>query len=272
MWLEGTKGAKPGGPGAASPRASPRKPVIAGAVVPSRYSSIAGFSRFSYVSDPFEATERCRRATLHGERSRPASGDSLGVGGSPRPLFKHCALPPAPKAAGAFQRFRYSVDPFEAEEDHKRAEKRHDAKQMLAGAFVAGGNARDEKRSLKRRMPELRMQLHRALQADWPSYLRVHTDERGVLLAAFAAERLSAERRADLHEYMNRLLSTHPAAAEFGLNRDPSRWGTVQTGEVGSAAGVSVLLYALRPPWVPNELHRLIEPKPLLLTQAPDGG
>lgn len=83
-------------------------------------------------------------------------------------------------------------------------------------------------------------------------------DGRGCLLACFEAQRINADRRADLHvchepahrvskehmrararsaplslsgritrwqAYMNRLMNTHPAAIEFGLNRDPARWG-----------------------------------------------
>ena len=95
-------------------------------------------------------------------------------------------------------------------------------------------------------------QLHSTLRNDWPAFLKVVTDEKGVLLALFNAERLSSERRADLREYMNRLQNTHPTAAEFGLNRDPTRWGAVLPG-VPAAAGVEgvddQVVYALRPPW-----------------------
>ena len=76
---------------------------------------------------------------------------------------------------------------------------------------AAGGNARDAKRSLKIRAPELKAQLLKTLRADWPSFVRVGWDVRGLLIASFAAERLSSDRRSDLHAYMNRLLNQHPA-------------------------------------------------------------
>jgi hypothetical protein len=262
MWLQ-KDGPVPTRSSPRERRVSPRRPIaIAGAVVPGRYSSMSGaFSRFTYEADDYEAVERQRQGKSAVRMSRSVASES-DAAPSPRPLFKHCALPPAPKAAGAFQRFRYSIDPFEIKEDHKREELRQGAGKMLAGAFVAGGNARNEKRSLKRRSPELRAQITHALRADWPSFLRVSADERGTLLAAFAAERLSAERRRDLHDYMNRLMLTHPLAAEFALNRDPTCWGVARTGEQGSTAGVAVVLYALRPPWVPPDLltaHKLLQ-------------
>lgn len=187
------------------------------------------------------------------------------------------AVPPAPKQAGAFQRFRYSLDPYEAQEDTKRQE-RQERQKTLAGAFSAGGNARDGKRLLKQRMPELRNQLLRTLRADWPSFRRVSIDERGCLLAVFAAEKLSAERRSDLHAYMNRLLNTHAAAAEFGLNRDPSRWGAVPapsssgSPDGGASSAPSPLVYAFRPPWVPNDLLRAQALLEQPLSTAPTAG
>ena len=132
-------------------------------------------------------------------------------------------------------------------------ELRQDRVKTIGGAFSAGGNARDGKRALKIRAPELKTQLLKTLRADWPSFMKISLDERGVLLASFAADRLSHERRADLHNYMNRLLNTHPVAAEFGLNRDPARWGVVLAGAQHGPDNLAPLVYALRPPWVPND-------------------
>lgn len=107
---------------------------------------------------------------------------------------------------------------------------------------------------------ELKEQLLQTLRSDWPSFLRVATDERGVVLAIFAADKLTPERRADLHDYMNRLLTVHPAASEFGLNREAARWGALLPA-VEATATPAQLVFALRPPWVPNDLlaHRLLE-------------
>ena len=71
---------------------------------------------------------------------------------------------------------------------------------------------------------------------------------------------------------MNRLLKTHPAAAEFGLNRDPIRWGVASTSaspaipgssEPSAAGFIPPIVYALRPPWVANDIlraaHKLLE-------------
>ena len=117
--------------------------------------------------------------------------------------------------------------------------------------------------------------MQRTLRADWPQFVKLVLDERGVLLACFAAERLSAERRADLHEYMNRLLHTHPAAAEFGVSRDPGRWGCLLPAPApadGAPPAPAPLVYARRPPWVPNDVlgsHKALEHnKALLSAQA----
>ena len=53
-------------------------------------------------------------------------------------------------------------------------------------------------------------------------------------------------------------------ATEFGLTRDPARWGAPGVGTRQGAVHAeseAALLYALRPPWVPNDLlaHRLLE-------------
>lgn len=295
MWLAGPSGVT-------SPRSgtaiTPRPTQVRGANIPSKYSSLKGrgFSCFEYFEQPRSPRNPPPisprpQLTLLNDGSSPQGGGGIL---SDRPIFKHSALPPAPQQAGSFQRFRYSTDPYELNEDYKRSELRTTRTKTLSGAFSAGGNARDERRMLKRRAPvrrlplsarsspvlqrsahtwwvrlclgsrpvprdcphrsqELKAQLMSTLRSDWSSFLSVTTDERGVVLALFAADRLNAERRADLHDYMNRLLSTHPATAEFGLNREAARWGaTISAIEAG---GPAQLVFALRPPWVPNDLH-----------------
>ena len=228
MWLQASAGSA-----TVSPRRrqlSPRSLPVTGTVTPKKFSTLSGrgFSTYVYSHDgkaePYEASERER---MSASRPGSAAGGSVAVGGSPRPVFSTRALPAAPKQAGAFQRFRYSIDPFERREDSARASL-HAARQgSVGGAFVAGGNARDEKRALRTRLPELRAALVAALQHDWPSFVKVLVEEGsgGVLLALFDASRLDEERRADLRAYMNRLLASHVSAIEFALNRDPTRWG-----------------------------------------------
>ena len=266
MWLQDSPR---NSPRSTSSVVSPRPIKVAGAVIPHKYSALngRGFSRFLY--DSGSAGQQQQQQQAHGQlTTRPSPRNSAAsprqlTGLEDRQVFKHCSLPPAPKQAGAFQRFRYSPNPFEDMEDHKRQEMRQERAKTLAGAFAAGGNARDGKRSLKRRAPELKAAIQRTLRADWPSFVKVAIDERGVLLACFAVERLSSERRTDLHAYMNRLLNTHPASAEFGLNREPTRWGVVPTGpQYNPESNPAPVMYALRPPWVPNDLlnaHRLLE-------------
>jgi hypothetical protein len=163
---------------------------------------------------------------------------------------------------------------------------------LLAALLLS--RALDPLRRLKQRSGELMNSLRKTLRADWgQAFVRVTSDERGVLLLLFAGERLPAERahkraperkrhaptrrgpmlararadglrrpwrvaaagRADLHMYMNRLLSTHPVSSDFGVQREPSRWGVVQPpkGEARAAASEDIV-YALRPPWVANDL------------------
>ena len=56
-------------------------------------------------------------------------------------------------------------------------------------------------------------------------------------------------RRGELRSYLNRFLEHNACCAEFGLVRDPSRWGVPHA----TAEGTPLLLFAVRPPWVPNE-------------------
>jgi len=243
-------------------RLSPRNVPIAGAVLPSKYSANAGrgFSRFEYQSEPYDSVERSLRLA---STSRPSSARERRPAISPRPVFKHNAVPPAPQQAGTFQRFRYSEDPFELKDEARRTDARVTASKAIGGAFTAGGNARNEKRALKRRMPELRTQLRHELRSNQPSFLRIDIDERGVLLALFNAKGMNEGRRADLHSYLNRVISTHPACAEFGLTRDPTRWGAPAPQNMSAllpadddtgGIGAETLIYALRPPWVANDL------------------
>ena len=250
-----------------SPRLSPRALVstgptaarvpVSGALVPGKYSSLRGFSNFEYIEEPFEILEKSRLAHIHpaSQPSRPTSAAGSNALASPRPVFKTSALPPAPRNAGAFQQFRYALDPFEALETQRRVESHSQREKVIASAFLAGGNARGGgKRSLRLRMPELRTQLHRTLLIDWQQcYRGLVVDQRGMLLAAFETGGLGVERRADLHTYMNRILAKHPSAVEFGITRDASRWGTLFAGSHDR------LVYAFRPPWVPNDaflMHR----------------
>lgn len=195
MWLQPAASSR-----SSSPRRqlSPRHLRIAGAVMPTKYSTLKGrgFSTFSYSHDgqpdPYEHAERERRSRLSGVGgSRPGSATSSargGAGASPRPVFATRALPAAPKQAGAFQRFQYTIDPFELKDASQR-DMRGTGTRRIAGAFVAGGNARDEKRILQRRLPELRAQLRNALRADWPSFACVFP--RPPLLACHCLTRAS---------------------------------------------------------------------------------
>ena len=70
-------------------------------------------------------------------------------------------------------------------------------------------------------------------------------------------------------------LFTHPAAAEFGVSRDPGRWGCLLPAPApadGAPPAPAPLVYALRPPWVPNDVlgsHKALEHnKALLSAQA----
>jgi len=220
---------------------------VAGATVPGKYSMLRGFSNFTYMEDPFELSEKERRST---RGSRPSSAsEQLNA----RPVFKTTALPPAPRNAGAFQQFRYALDPYELRDEKRQEAARREKEKMGPGSFLAGGNARSGGGARRLRLPELRTQLHRTFRNDWQCYKGLTVDERGMLVAAFAVDSLGPERRTDLHEYMRKVLSQHPAAVEFGLTRDSSRWG------VATSAAPDRMLYSFRPPWVPND--SMLQPK-----------
>lgn len=206
---------------------------ITGAVTPKRFSAVTkGFSRFEYISDPYD-----------GDRQGMASGVT------DRPVFKCSAMETAPKQSGTFQRFRYAVDPYERfEQQQKGMLIERDAKLVGERRFVAGGNARDPKTLLRRRVPELRMQLHQLLRNDWANFWKIAEDSLGMIMVLFSADRLTLERRKNLHEYMNRLVVRNSTIIEFGLTRDAMRWNVTQQSENG---GPLILSYVFRPPWVP---------------------
>ena len=267
MWLQ---------PSVTSPRSvSPRSVPIRGAVVPSSKSSPRagrGFSTFAYSIDgkvdSYEAAERERNGRARASHSGSTVSSPRDVLQS-RPVFAARAVPHAPKQAGAFQRFRYSVNPFEDKEDITREESHRVKARALGGPFKSGGNARNEKQALQRRGPELRSRLSVTLRGDWPSFLKIIEDERGVMHALFDAHRLDTERRADLRMYMKRLINTDNAAIEFGVQRDPTHWGSVESlppampsehAEVEGDDGVkSVVVYAFRPPWVANDVRQRLQ-------------
>ena len=98
------------------------------------------------------------------------------------------------------------------------------------------------------RQGELLHGVHRALRADWRHiYRRTTVDGHGFLQLLF--EPLPEQRRGELRSYLNRFLEHNACCAEFGLVRDPSRWGVPHA----TAEGAPLLLFAVRPPWVPNE-------------------
>ena len=254
---------------AAMPSDGPSAWVAVGTRLPSTpFSAMKGrgFSAFTY--EPSEREALPPKLTYSGGRkARPQSA------AAEKPIFMCRALPMAPRQAGAFQRFRYSVNPFEAFQDITFQEEQRQRSLIRAGSFRPGGKGkRADSFRLKLRAPELKADLQARLKKDWPSFIAIRTDERGIILACFAAERLDHERRRDLRTYMNRLLTTHPACTEYCLMKEPTRWGVVLDDDPDPPQQQLLyvepprLLYAFRPPWVDNDPHGLLT-KPAAKTE-----
>ena len=80
---------------------------------------------------------------------------------------------------------------------------------------------------------------------------------------------LPLTRRGELRAYLTRFLERDASCAEFSLVRDPSRWGVPHT----TAEGTPLLLFAVRPPWVPNEplaAERQLRPARLRSPASPE--
>ena len=80
---------------------------------------------------------------------------------------------------------------------------------------------------------------------------------------------LPLSRRGELRAYLNRFLERNACCAEFSLVRDPSRWGVPHA----TAEGTPLLLFAVRPPWVPNEplaAERQLRPARLRSPASPE--
>ena len=237
----------------ATPRVSPRAAAaaarlsskatggvpIAGARPSGRRNPIHSFAEFEWMSTPYSVEERLRakgmRAEFSAERAAAATN---------RPLFNAAAGTPfAPRATGAFARFRYDADPSDAHEARKKDARRADAAATKGGAFRAGGCVRGAgKAAMQARGGELRAGLRATLRADWTAFHALETDARGCLVASFYERGLEG-RAADLKAYMNRLID-QPQCSFFGVARDNARWGR---------AADEYVVYALRPPWVRND-------------------
>ena len=215
-----------------------------GQLIPGRFSaSPRSFSRFEHVSEPYEASRRpgISRASMD-------SGVSVASHHAQHPLaFKHCSAPIAPKSTGTFALFQYELDPHETRDELRRQRLKADLGKIKAGAFVAGGWRKGAKVTMQCRQGELLRGVHRSLRADWSTYLRTTVDSHGFLQLLF--EPLPEQRLGELRAYLNRYLEHNTLCLEFGLGRDLSRWGVPHA----TAEGAPALLFALRPPWVPNE-------------------
>ena len=250
--------------GTGSPR-TPRRLVagpsvipMQGQITPSRFSSAPkAFSTFTYMgeSNYYERLERSRRPP----NCNPASSAPSSPRAPNHQPFKICAVPNGPRHTGTFAVFTYDADPAERRQAAKKQAEQQDSERLRAGAFVAGGRRQGDKRAMQSRLPELLQGVHTTLLGDWLAFHSISVDAKGYVLASFAAESMSAQRRDDLHRFMNRFVGHHQLATMFGLTRDPTRWGVAHRPEGSSGSNAplqpsdDIIMYALRPPWVPNE-------------------
>lgn len=217
---------------------------ISGATVPSKYSPRGGFSNFTHMEHgPFHLHEKATRAHRHSPATSTHAEDSPRA----RPVFKATALPPAPRNAGAFQQFRYALDPFEALQERRRADAKAWRQKVVGSAFLAGGSTRGGKRNLRLRLPELRQQLHRTLRDDWQSFRGLVADERGLLLAAFEVR----------HHPLSRLPPPPAQVLPPSNSRPPSRAlprcaRAVGGGAQGRSAGGTPLIHEPAPTPAPG--------------------
>ena len=231
---------------------------VPGAFVPSRYSAAKGrgFSTFFHINPSPDLDPRARPQSAPGWHKSSSSVPRLRGSSEGRPIFAYRALPGAPKNGGSFQRFRYTIQPFEALQQFTFEYEQRERAKWRAGDFKPGGKGQDALRSrLKRRRAELTAELACTLRQDKSSFIKVEPDAQGMLAILFKKP-ASLNAASELRTYMNRLLIQLPVANEFKLQRDPLRWGVLQGPLVEP-----VMVYALRPPWVTNDVagvHRLL--------------
>lgn len=135
-----------------------------------KYSSMPEqFTWYDYMSDPLEQKLEIRRlAVANGKKKWMAPKD-----------FKTCALPRVHKAAGMFDRFTYSMSPFEVTEEDAKMESRRSKQKMLHGPLRAGGCV-NEAEQAKIRRKELIKWLTQQLKRDWPhTEIEIFTDDYG---------------------------------------------------------------------------------------------
>ena len=148
---------------------------MAGTVTPSKYSAMKGrgITHFVHrgVPEPLPWPDHQRRSinkSASAPRMHPHSIEE-------RPVYASCrALPSALKQSGSFERFHYSISPYEALQEHNWRHAQKELAKIRAGQFKPGGKGLDAKRqSLKLRGHELRAELFRVLRHDWPTFLKV---------------------------------------------------------------------------------------------------
>lgn len=93
----------------ANDASSPARWKVNGTRLPSTYSAMRGRGFSSFAYEPSEKEKLPPKLTYgqpnpKAQQQRPQSG-----GLRDRPVFKFRALPTAPKQAGTFQRFRYTI-------------------------------------------------------------------------------------------------------------------------------------------------------------------
>ena len=81
--------------------------------------------------------------------------------------------------------FSYDVDPFERRLAVKKAAERKEAEGVRAGAFVAGGRRKADKRSMQSRLPELLKGVHNTFRGDWYAFHSISVDAKGYIHAHF---------------------------------------------------------------------------------------
>ena len=115
--------------------------------------------------------------------------------------FKTCALPQVDTSQGLFNKYTYSISPYENTEEEAKRENKETKQKILHGPVRAGGCVNQAEQA-RIRLKELLKSIMKLLKGDWPdATIDAFVDETGCIVLSFLKKGRSIKH---VVAYMNR--------------------------------------------------------------------
>lgn len=154
--------------------------------------------------------------------------------------FKTCALPKVHKSQGLFNKYTYSISPYENTEETAKRESRETKQKILHGPVRAGGCVNQAEQA-RIRLKELLKSLMILFKRDWPdATIDTFVDDTGCIVISFLKKGLSIK---SVIAYMNKFAKANAKVIEFKLKKDATRWPF-------NNDAMENAFFVLKPPWI----------------------